>query len=134
MNIRTIAYWSATLFIGLETLAGGLTDLAHGRAALSAGPFVTDLVGQLGYPVYVLTIIGVWKVLGAITVFLPGLPRLKEWAYAGIVFELTGAAASHQLHGNSAGDILTPLAMAVVAMISWALRPPSRMLGALWTS
>ena len=122
------------MFIGLETLAGGITDLAHGRAALASGPFVTDVVGQLGYPIYVLTILGVWKVLGAITLFLPGLPRLKEWAYAGIVFELTGAAASHQLHGNGVADILPPLVMAVVAMISWVLRPPSRMLGAIFPS
>jgi uncharacterized membrane protein YphA (DoxX/SURF4 family) len=132
VNTRTIPYWIATLFIGLETLVGGITDLARGRAALVSGPFVTDLVGQLGYPVYVLTIIGVWKVLGAIVLFLPGLPRLKEWAYAGIVFELTGASASHYLHGNSAVDILTPLAMAVVAIASWAFRPPSRTLGALF--
>ena len=131
MNTRTIVYWSATLFIGLETFAGGITDLARGRSGLVAGPFVTDMVGQLGYPVYLLTILGAWKLLGAIVLFLPGLPRLKEWAYAGIVFELTGASASHYLHGNSAVDMLTPLAMAIVAIVSWALRPPSRMLGAI---
>ena len=49
---------------------------------------------HLGYPLYFITIIGFWKVLGAITLLAPGFPRLKEWAYAGIFFDLTGAAAS----------------------------------------
>src|SRR5262249_17790305 len=88
--------------------------------------------GQLGYPTYVLTILGAWKIPGSITLFLPGLPRLKEWAYAGIVFELTGASASHALRGNNAADVLTPLAMTLVAMTSWALRPPSGTLGRMF--
>jgi hypothetical protein len=128
MKTRTIAYWVATVLIGLETLAGGITDLAHGRTILVSGPFVVDVITHLGYPVYILTILGVWKLLGAITLFAPALPRLKEWAYAGIFFELTGAAASHLACGD-VRELIAPLVLATLAVASWALRPPSRTLG-----
>jgi uncharacterized membrane protein YphA (DoxX/SURF4 family) len=129
---KTIGYWAATTLIGLETIAGGVTDLAHGRTSLVSGPFVEDIVTHLGYPAYLLTILGVWKLLGGIVIFLPGLPRLKEWAYAGIFFELTGAAASWLLHGDPASEAIVPLVLAAIAVLSWALRPPSRMLGTLF--
>ena len=129
MNVKSVAYWVATALIALETLAGGATDVAHGRTALVSGSLVVDVVTGLGYPVYVLTILGVWKLLGAAALLAPRLPRLKEWAYAGIVFELTGAAASQIARGHSVGDIATPLLLAGLAMISWALRPASRTLG-----
>jgi len=126
---RLIVYWIATAFIGLETLAGGVTDLVRGRAALVSGPFAQDLITHLGYPPYLLTILGVWKVLGAIVILAPGLPRLKEWAYAGVFFELTGAAASWTLHGDPAAEMASPIVLATIALVSWALRPPSRRLG-----
>jgi hypothetical protein len=128
MRIRLIGYWVTTTLIGLETLAGGLTDLVHGRTSLVSGPFVVDIVAHLGYPVYVLAILGVWKVLGGITLFAPGLPRLKEWAYAGIFFELTGAAASFVAHGDNTRELIAPLILAGLAVASWALRPPGRAL------
>lgn len=128
MKAKVIGYWLTTALIGLETLAGGLTDLAHGRASLVSGPFVIDIITHLGYPVYFLTILGVLKVLGGITLFAPGLPRLKEWAYAGIVFELTGAAGSFVLHGDDVSELTTPLVLAALAVASWALRPASRRL------
>jgi hypothetical protein len=134
MKTTAIGYWMATTLIGLETLAGGVTDLAHGRTMLVSGPFVVDIITQLGYPVYLLTILGVWKILGGITLFAPGLPRLKEWAYAGIVFELTGAAASHALRGNDARELIAPLVFTGLAVTSWALRPASRTLGVLFRS
>src|SRR2546430_16157496 len=77
-----------------RNLGGGVTDLAQGRASVVSGPFVADVITHLGYPVYLLTILGVWKLAGGVTLLVPGFPRLKEWAYAGIFFELTGAAAS----------------------------------------
>jgi DoxX-like protein len=128
MMTKVIGYWVTTTLIGLETLAGGMTDLAHGRTSLVSGPFVVDIITHLGYPVYVLTILGTWKVLGGITLFAPGLPRLKEWAYAGIFFELTGAAASLVEHGDDARELIAPLVLAGLALASWALRPPSRAL------
>jgi len=116
-----------TTLIALETLAGGVTDLVHGRTMLVSGPLVVDVVMHLGYPVYLLAILGVWKVLGGITLLLPRFPRLKEWAYAGIFFELTGAAASHAARGNRS-ELTAPLILAALTVASWALRPPNRTL------
>jgi len=79
--------------------------------------------------VYVLTILGIWKMLGTIAILVPGLPRLKEWAYAGIFFGMTGAAASHAFvgeYGAYAFHIFSPLGFAILALASWTLRPKSR--------
>src|SRR2546430_5841961 len=65
-----------------RNLGGGVTDLAQGRASVVSGPFVADVITHLGYPVYLLTILGVWKLAGGVTLLVPGFPRLKEWAYA----------------------------------------------------
>jgi hypothetical protein len=131
VNLRSVAYWIATVLIAAETLAGGATDLAHGRGLVVAGAPVVDVVTSLGYPVYILTILGAWKLLGGATLLAPGLPRVKEWAYAGIVFELTAAAVSLTVRGYGVGDIAPPLVLAALALTSWALRPPSRVLGSL---
>ena len=129
--MKASIYWMATFLVAAETLAGGATDLVHGRSLLVTGTPVLDVVTSVGYPAYVLTILGIWKLLGGVTLLAPRLPRLKEWAYAGIVFELTGAAASLIARGHAAGDIATPLLLAGLAITSWALRPPSRMMGSL---
>ena len=100
-----------------------------GGRAFFSGPHVTDVLISLGYPVYVLAILGVWKIPGAITLVVPDLLRLKEWAYAGIVFDLSAGAVSHAICGHRQ-DILVPVVLAGVALTSWALRPPSRVLGA----
>jgi DoxX-like family len=131
VNVKSVVYWIATTLIALETLAGGATDIAHGRATLVTGTPVVDAVTSLGYPVYILTILGIWKLLGGATLLAPRLPRLKEWAYAGIIFELTGAAVSLIVRGYGVGDVATPLVLAALAIASWALRPPSRTLGSL---
>jgi hypothetical protein len=94
-------------------------DLAH-PPDLMAG------MAHLGYPAYFMTILGTWKVLGALAILAPKFPRLKEWAYAGMVFDLTGAAASHAMSGDPAGKILTPLVILGFVVASYALRPKSR--------
>ena len=127
-NITRIFYWTTTTLIALETLVGGFVNVTHGRTALVSGPFATEVLASLGYPAYVLWIIGIWKILGAITVVVPGFVRLKEWAYAGIVFELSGAAASLAACGRSL-DLIAPLFLLGLALASWALRPASRTLG-----
>jgi DoxX-like family len=111
-----------------------VTDVAHGRTSLMSGLYVVDIITHLGYPVYFLTILGVWKLLGGMTLFALGLPRLKERAYAGIIFELTGAAASFVAHGDNARELIAPLVLAGIAVASWALCPPSRTLGVLFPS
>ncbi len=88
----------------------------------------------LGYPMYFFGILGFWKVLGAIAILVPRYPRLKEWAYAGIFFDLTGAAVSCAAVGGYGAyyfHVIAPLILAVLTMASWALRPESRILGSL---
>ena len=90
------------------------------------------VVPELGYPMYFFAILGVWKVLGAIAILVPRFPRLKEWAYAGILFDLTGAAASVAAvggYGAYAFHVIAPLIIAGFAVASWALRPQSRVIG-----
>jgi len=130
MKAKMLMYWVTTALIALETFAGGITDLMHGRTNLISGPYVTDIVSKLGYPIYILAILGVWKILGAVTLIVPRFPRLKEWAYAGIVFELSGAAVSQAVRGRPI-YIIAPTVLLVLALASWALRPPSRILGVL---
>ena len=131
MRMKVIGYWATTAAIVLEALAGGVTDLIHGPALLFVGDPVVSVLKQLGYPVYLLTILGVWKLLGAIALLVPRFPRLKEWAYAGTFFAYVGAAASWAARGDL-GDLIVPLALAMLTLASWALRPPDRTLGVLF--
>jgi hypothetical protein len=116
-----IAYWVTTGLTAAAFAMGGLVDLARG-ADVVAG------MQHLGYPLYFASILGVWKVLGALALVAPGTARLKEWAYAGMFFDLTGAAVSHASSGDPAAKILTPLVILALVAASWALRPASRKL------
>jgi len=118
-----IAYWVTTALVVLELALGGVWDILR-------VPQVRGLIERLGYPLYFLVILGIWKLLGAVALVIPRFPRLKEWAYAGVIFDLTGAVASLVASGLSdAGTLAYPVAMTGVAVASWALRPPSRRLG-----
>ena len=128
MKAKTMLYWATTSLIALETFLGGVVDLTRGRTAVVSGPLVTQVVTSLGYPVYILAIIGIFKIPGSVTIVVPGFLRLKEWAYAGIVFELSGAVASHAARGKW-GDTIAPLSLLCLAIASWALRPAGRTLG-----
>ena len=125
MKIKLIGYWATTALVAFAVLSGGAAELAR-------RPDNVEGLVHLGYPVYFATIIGFWKVLGGMTVLVPGFPRLKEWAYAGIFFELTGAAASFVARGEITGDLIAPLVLTGLAVASWALRPQSRTLGVLF--
>src|SRR5712664_4118825 len=116
---RVIGYWATTGLLAAAFLAAGVAELASDPAAVAS-------TLALGYPAYFLTLLGAWKVLSVPALLAPRLPRLKEWAYAGIFFDLTGAAASHALFGDPPGRIATPLVLLAIAAASWALRPPSR--------
>jgi uncharacterized membrane protein YphA (DoxX/SURF4 family) len=118
---RLIAYWVTTGLVAFQLGTGGAGDILR-PASLVEG------MAHLGYPAYFCVILGIWKVLGAVAVLAPRLPRLKEWAYAGTVFDLTGAAASHLAVGDSAIKLLGPLIFTGFACASWALRPPARRL------
>ena len=117
---KKIGYWVATVLLALGFLVGGVSDLAH-------APQVVDGLASLGYPAYLASILGAWKVLGALAVAVPKFPRLKEWAYAGIAFDLSGALVSHLLCGQT-DKIAFPIVLLLVAGASWALRPASRKL------
>ena len=120
---RLIAYWVTTALVVFELALGGGWDLLR-------VPQVRGLIERLGYPQYFLVILGIWKLLGAVALVVPRFPRLKEWAYAGVLFDLTGAVASQLDTGlMDAGTIAYPIAMTGIAVASWALRPSSRRLG-----
>lgn len=118
---RVLGYWVVTALVAFAIGAGGLADVA-------GVPDVMEGFRKLGYPDYFATIIGVWKVGGALVLVAPRLPLLKEWAYAGIVFDLTGASASHAFSGDPIGNIMVPLVLLGMLVASWWLRPPSRRL------
>jgi uncharacterized membrane protein YphA (DoxX/SURF4 family) len=121
-------YWICTGLIALSFVSGGLANLFSPEA-------IAGLV-NLGYPAHFAAILGTWKVLGAIAIAIPGFPRLKEWAYAGMIFDLTGGAIAHLVVGDSdawmsnTAHILAPLVIAALVVGSWALRPESRRLKA----
>jgi uncharacterized membrane protein YphA (DoxX/SURF4 family) len=121
-RLYAIAYWVTTGLVVFELAQGGIWDVLR-------VPQVRNLVERLGYPSYFLVILGIWKLLGAAALAVPGFPRLKEWAYAGVVFDLTGAVASILIAGlGNVGMLAYPIFMLGVAIASWALRPPSRRL------
>jgi hypothetical protein len=119
MKAKAVGYWICTVLTAFVFLSGGVVYLLR-------VPEVVAGVTRLGYPAYVVTILGVWKLLGGGAVLLPGFPLVKEWAYAGMIFDLTGAAASSAASGAELRHVLVPLALAGLVVASWALRPESR--------
>jgi uncharacterized membrane protein YphA (DoxX/SURF4 family) len=112
----------------VTTIVSTLAFNVPGVLNLIRAPHIAQDMAHLGYPPYFLTLLGTWKVLGGIVVAAPRLPRLKEWAYAGMIFDLTGAAASRAATGDSAPMVIVPLLIACVVLTSWSLRPESRRL------
>jgi uncharacterized membrane protein YphA (DoxX/SURF4 family) len=119
---RTIGYWVLTALVALAFLTGGALDAAR-------GPDVRAIMSHLGYPPYFALILGIWKVAGGLAILAPRFPRLKEWAYAGMFFDLSGAVVSHSIVGDGAKAVLTPVILLLLLVASWALRPASRLLG-----
>jgi uncharacterized membrane protein YphA (DoxX/SURF4 family) len=121
----SVAYWICTALTAFFFVSGGL-------AYALAVPDVVEGVIQLGFPLYFVRLLGVWKVLGGLAILAPGFPRLKEWAYAGILFDLTAASVASATMGAAIGaewwHALAPLVVAAIMVGSWALRPPSRRL------
>jgi len=121
MKARTIGYWICTVLIALSFLSGGLAQLLK-------VPQSVDGLTRLGYPIYFIQLLGAWKVLGAVAVLAPGFATLKEWAYAGMFFDLTGASISHAAMASELRHIVVPLVLAALVVASWALRPENRKL------
>ncbi|HKF46205.1 MAG TPA: DoxX family protein [Terracidiphilus sp.] len=115
MNKKVI-YIASTAILIVEVLAGAFLDLAQ-------VPAVVQDVRSIGYPTYILYIVGAWKVLAACALLWPRLPRLREWAYAGVFFEMSGAAASQVLAGHGIGKYAVPLVFSLITLVSWRFQP-----------
>lgn len=122
-NVRNIVYWASTVCAAIAVGGAGAADLLH-------IPAVMEALAHLGYPTYFATILGTWELLGAVAILAPGLSRVKEWAYAGMVFALSGAALSHAASGDPVAKILVPLVLLGAVLVSWTLRPARRTRGA----
>jgi uncharacterized membrane protein YphA (DoxX/SURF4 family) len=122
-KIKTIAYWVTTILGPASFVIGGVLNLTQTEQVVAT-------MNHLGYPAYFASILGIWKLLGAVAVVIPRFPRLKEWAYAGFFFDLTAAAVSRAAVGDGAADIAAPLVFLALVLASWALRPGSRTLAA----
>ncbi|MCE3229054.1 MAG: DoxX family protein [Bacteroidetes bacterium] len=114
-----IIYWIATIWLSLGMLSSGIVQL------IRMGEEV-NMMTALGYPLYFLTIIGVWKILGVITVLMPKFPLVKEWAYAGFFFIASGAFFSHLAHKDEATEFIGPILLMILTVVSWYFRPASR--------
>ena len=114
-----IIYWTVTIFLSIGMLAGGTQQM------LQIGGY-NDIVTNLGYPLYLLSIIGTWKILGVIAILIPKFPLLKEWAYAGFFFVMSGATISHLVNGQAFSEALPSLILLTVTVLSWYFRPANR--------
>jgi uncharacterized membrane protein len=121
MEKRNLAiYWTTTGLMSVGMLGSGLAQIAHAKEMI-------DLVVPLGYPLYILYIIGVWKILGVITILVPGFKILKEWAYAGFFFVMTGALISHLASADySLKGLIGPFMQTIFIITSWYFRPANR--------
>lgn len=121
-----IIYWVATIWLCLGMSATGVQQLMHLPVEGATSPPGAEGIAKLGYPLYLLTIIGVWKLLGVVALLVPRFPLVKEWAYAGFFFLLTGAAFSHIAVGHPAADLFPSALLMVMLVLSWYLRPADR--------
>ena len=116
-----IIYWITTIWLALGMLSTGIVQLLKTEEEV-------DMMTRLGYPVYLLTIIGVWKILGVVAVLAPKFPLLKEWAYAGFFIAMSGAVISHLISGDEAKEIIGPTLLLILTVVSWYSRPADRKL------
>ena len=116
-----IIYWIATVWLALGMLSSGIVQLIKLKEEV-------DMITHLGYPLYFLTLLAVWKLLGVVAVLIPKFPLLKEWAYAGFFFAMSGAVFSHLASGDGAGEFFGPILLLILTGVSWYFRPADRKL------
>jgi hypothetical protein len=114
-----IIYWIATLWLSLGMVSTGVVQIMK-------TPEEVEMMGRLGYPLYFLTIIGVWKLLGVVAVLVPKFPLIKEWAYAGFFFNMSGAILSHMANGDAPIELFGPMLLLILTGVSWYFRPVDR--------
>jgi uncharacterized membrane protein YphA (DoxX/SURF4 family) len=116
-----IIYWICTIWLALGMVSTGIVQLLRVKEEVA-------MFTKLGYPVYLLTLLGIWKLLGVIAVLIPKSPILKEWAYAGFFFAMSGAAFSHLVNRDQPKELFGPLLLLTLTVASWYFRPPDRKL------
>jgi hypothetical protein len=121
-----IIYWISTIWLASGMLATGTLQLFKVKAEGAVAPPGVDGITHLGYPIYFLTILGIWKILGVVALLIPKFPLLKEWAYAGFFFAMSGAAFSHVASGDSMNEIFPSLLLLTLTVVSWYFRPSDR--------
>lgn len=114
-----IIYWIFTLWMALGMVSTAIVQLMKNKDELAN-------FTNLGYPAYLMTIIGVWKLLGVIAILIPKRLLLKEWAYAGFFFVMSGAVISHLIVGDPAGRTFPAVLLFVLVLISSYFRPANR--------
>jgi uncharacterized membrane protein YphA (DoxX/SURF4 family) len=114
-----IIYWIATLWLALGMTSTGIVQLIKMKEEV-------EKMTQLGYPTYFLAILGVWKLLGVVAILIPKFPLLKEWAYAGFFFAMSGATISHVFVGHPTSEIFPSILLLVLTAVSWYFRPSDR--------
>ena len=114
-----IIYWIATIWLCLGMVSSGIVQFIKLKEEV-------DLFTHLGYPIYFLTILSIWKFLGVIAVLVPKLPLVKEWAYAGFFIAMTGAVISHIAVGDGLKESFGPVLLIVLTVVSWYFRPADR--------
>jgi hypothetical protein len=119
---KKITYWIATIWLSLGMVSTGLVQLLKAKE----GQGGADMINHLGYPVYLLTLLGICKILGVAAVLMPKFPVIKEWAYAGFFFLMAGAIFSHLAAGDAITAIIPSVLLLVLTVISWYTRPASR--------
>lgn len=119
---KIIVYWIATVWLGLGMVATGIAQLGGQKL----GPGAVDSMVHMGYPMYLLKILALWKLAGVAALLAPRMPLVKEWAYAGFVFLTTGAIVSHVAVGDPVVEAMPALLLLVLTAISWWLRPEGR--------
>ena len=122
-----IIYWITTVWLALGMLSTGLVQLFKGKE----GQGGVDMITHLGYPVYLLTLLAVWKILGVAALLIPKYALLKEWAYAGFFFIMSGAIFSHVTLRDGMNEIFPALLLLILTMVSWYFRPANRRLSVL---
>lgn len=112
-------YWIATLWLALGMASTGIVQIIPLKEE-------TEMMRHLGYPLYFLTLLGVWKLLGVVAILIPKFGLLKEWAYAGFFFAMSGAVVSHLACGDGAKELFGPVLLIVLTIFSWYFRPADR--------
>ena len=114
-----VIYWGSTIWLSLGMVSTGIVQFLKMKEEVA-------MMTVLGYPAYFLTMLGIWKILGVIAVLIPKFPVLKEWAYAGFFFAMSGAVFSHLASGSNVTELFGPVLLLILTMVSWYFRPADR--------